>query len=70
MNIGTKLRLKKVVRSQKTGMLLPKEGILVCVTENLGRKLLLVAFESGNCEYLFDDEVECSVPDPCFDYYE
>ena len=58
MTLGTKVKLRKSIRSQKTGMLLPKEGTLVCVTENLGRKLLLVTFESGNSEYLFDDEIE------------
>jgi hypothetical protein len=60
---GEKLKLKKVVRSQKTGMLLPKEGTLVYITENLGRRLLLVAFDDGKCEYLFDDEVECATFD-------
>jgi hypothetical protein len=63
VNIGEKLRIKKVVRSQKTGMVLPKEGTLACVTENLGRRLLLVAFADGNAEYLFDDEVECATFD-------
>jgi hypothetical protein len=45
-------------------MYLPKEGTLVYATENLGRRLLLVAFDDGNCEYLFDNEVECSTFDP------
>jgi hypothetical protein len=45
-------------------MFLPKEGTLVYATENLGRRLLLVAFDDGNSEYLFDDEVECAVFDP------
>jgi hypothetical protein len=58
MGLGTKVRLRKSIRSQKTGMLLPKEGTLVRVTENLGRRLLLVTFESGSSEYLFDEEVE------------
>ena len=57
---GEKLRIKKVVRSQKTGMILPREGTLVDVTENLGRRLYLVAFADGNSEYLFADEVECA----------
>jgi hypothetical protein len=39
-------------------MILPKEGTLVCITENLGRTLLLVAFADGNLEYLFDNEIE------------
>jgi hypothetical protein len=39
-------------------MLLPKQGTLVSVTENLGRTLLLVKFEDGQQDYLFDHEVE------------
>jgi len=68
MTTGMKLRLKKIIRSQKTGMFLPKEGTLVSVTENLGRRLLLVAFDSGSCEYLFDDEVEWAAVEACFDH--
>ncbi|HEU4345613.1 MAG TPA: hypothetical protein VFU31_29035 [Candidatus Binatia bacterium] len=67
MTTGVKLRLKKIIRSQKTGMFLPKEGTLVSVTENLGRRLLLVAFDSGSSEYLFDDEVECAAVQVCAD---
>jgi len=63
---GEKLKLKKPVRSQKTGVVLPKEGTLVCVTENLGRRLFLVAFADGNSEYLFDDEFECVALNPHF----
>ncbi len=59
MDTCEKLRIKKLVRSQKTGMILPNEGTLVSVTENLGRRLFLVAFADGNSEYLFDDEFEC-----------
>jgi hypothetical protein len=64
VNTGEKLRIKKVVRSQKTGIVLPREGTLVCITENLGRRLLLVTFADGNSEYLFDDEVECATFEP------
>jgi hypothetical protein len=39
-------------------MLLPRQGTLVFVTENLGRTLLLVEFEGGEHEYLFEHEVE------------
>jgi hypothetical protein len=39
-------------------MLLPRQGTLVSVTENLGRTLLLVKFEDGQQDYLFDHEVE------------
>jgi hypothetical protein len=64
VNTGRKLRIKKVVRSQKTGIVLPREGTLVCMTENLGRRLFLVAFADGNSEYLFADEVEYAGFDP------
>mgnify|MGYP003694448577 CR=1 FL=1 len=37
MQPGVKVSLTKIIRSAKTGMLLPKEGTLVSVTENLGR---------------------------------
>jgi hypothetical protein len=42
MQPGIKLNLTRSIRSPKTGSLLPKEGTLVSVTENLGRTLLLV----------------------------
>jgi hypothetical protein len=58
METGAKLNLRKTIRSSKTGMLLPRKGILAGVTENLGRTLLLVQFENGQHEYLFDHEVE------------
>ena len=64
MDTGIRVRLTKMVRSPRSGALLPREGTLVCVTENLGRGLLLVAFDGGTCEYLFDDEIECATPDP------
>ena len=58
METGIKLNVTKTIRSPKTGMFLPREGTLVSVTENLGRTLLLVEFENGQHEYLFDHEVE------------
>lgn len=58
MQPGEKLNLTRIIRSAKTGMLLPKEGTFVSMTENLGRTLLLVEFEGGQHEYLFDYEVE------------
>ena len=58
MKTGLKLNLTKTIRSAKTGMLLPREGTLVSVTENLGRTLLLVEFAGGQSEYLFENEVE------------
>ena len=58
METGVKLNVTKTIRSSKSGMLLPREGTLVSVTENLGRTLLLVEFEGGQYEYLFEYEVE------------
>src|SRR6266850_6430801 len=58
MRPGEKLNLTRSIRSPKTGSLLPKEGTLVSVTENLGRTLLLVEFARGHREYVFENEVE------------
>jgi len=58
METGVKLNLTKSIRSSKTGMVLPREGVLVSVAENLGRTLLMVEFENGSREYLFEYEVE------------
>jgi hypothetical protein len=60
MQTGVKLNLTKSIRSSKTGMLLPRQGTLVSVSENLGRTLLLVQFENGQHEYLFESEVQCA----------
>ena len=69
MKTGLKLNLTKTIRSAKTGMLLPREGTLVSVTENLGRTLLLVEFEDGRAEYLFEDEVEVQSESPSHSEY-
>ena len=58
MRPGEKLNLTRSIRSAKTGSLLPKEGTLISVTENLGRTLLLVEFARGQLEYVFENEVE------------
>jgi hypothetical protein len=58
MQPGEKLNLTRSIRSAKTGSLLPKEGTLISVTENLGRTLLLVEFARGHREYVFENEVE------------
>jgi hypothetical protein len=58
MRPGEKLSLTRSIRSAKTGSLLPKEGTLVSITENLGRTLLLVEFARGQREYVFENEVE------------
>jgi hypothetical protein len=58
MKTGAKLNVTKTIRSSKTGILLPRKGTLVSVTENLGRTLLLVEFEEGRHDYVFEYEVE------------
>jgi hypothetical protein len=58
MDAGAKITLTRTIRSSKTGMLLPREGTLISVTENLGRMLFLVSFENGQSEYLFQNELE------------
>ena len=54
METGAKLNVTKTIRSSKTGMLLPRKATLVSVTEIVGRTLLLVKFEDGQQDYLFD----------------
>ena len=57
MSPGEPLKTVKPIRSQKTGVLLPREGTFVRAVENLGRNLILVNFGSAGEEYLFPDEV-------------
>jgi hypothetical protein len=57
MNPGDTVKTIKVIRSQKTGALLPRQGTFVRAVENLGRQLLLVNFGTAGEEYLFPDEV-------------
>lgn len=57
MKRGDSLKITKVIRSQKTGVLLPRQGIFIRDIENLGRKLILVDFGPVGQEYLFADEI-------------
>lgn len=57
MKTGDSIRTTKLIRSQKTGVLLPREGTFVRDIDNLGRKLILVDFGSAGEEYLFSNEV-------------
>jgi len=61
MRTGDALRTIKPIRSQKTGIILPREGTFVRAVENLGRQLILVNFGSAGEEYLFPDEI---MPEP------
>lgn len=57
MKPGDPLKTKKAIRSQKTGVLLPREGTFIRAVENLGRELILVNFGSAGDEYLFPEEI-------------
>jgi hypothetical protein len=57
MKTGDSLQTITLIRSQKTGVLLPRRGTFVRDIENLGRKLILVNFGPAAEEYLFPHEV-------------
>ena len=57
MKTGDSLEITTLVRSQKTGVLLPRQGTFVRDVENLGRKLILVDFGPAGEEYLFPNEI-------------
>lgn len=57
MKPGDALKTITPIRSQKTGLILPREGKLVDTIENLGRTLILVNFGTAGTEYLFPNEV-------------
>jgi len=58
MEPGEKIRTVKQIRSQRTGIMLPREGTFVSSTENLGRTLILIDFGQTGKEYLFPHEIE------------
>jgi hypothetical protein len=57
MKTGDSLKTTTLIRSQKTGVPLARQGTFVRDIENLGRKLILVDFASAGEEYLFPTEV-------------
>ena len=57
MKSGDLLRTTRPIRSQKTGLMLPREGTFVIDVENLGRRLILINFGAAGEEYLFPSEV-------------
>jgi hypothetical protein len=57
MKTGDTLKTIKPIRSQKTGVLLPREGTFIRAVENMGRQLILVSFGTAGEEYLFPDEI-------------
>jgi hypothetical protein len=58
MSPGETVKTTKPIRSQKTGVLLPRQGTIVRAIENLGRQLVLVNFGQAGEEYLFPDEIQ------------
>jgi hypothetical protein len=62
MNPGDLLKTTKTIRSHKTGIVLPREGVFVRAIENLGRQLILVNFGKAGEEYLFPEEVLPKLP--------
>lgn len=57
MSPGDLLKTSKPIRSQKTGVVLPREGTFVRIVENMGRQLILVNFGQAGYEYLFPEEI-------------
>jgi hypothetical protein len=57
MKTGDLLKTSRPIRSQKTGILLPREGTFVRAVDNLGRQLILVNFGASGQEYLFPNEI-------------
>lgn len=64
MKNGDLLKTTMLIRSQKTGALLPRQGTFVSDIENLGQKLILVDFGSAGVEYLLPNEVLSQPPTP------
>ncbi|MBI4529790.1 MAG: hypothetical protein HY695_38820 [Deltaproteobacteria bacterium] len=58
MKPGQKITINRLIRSQRTGKILPREGTFVRELENLGRMLILVDFGGGTQEYLFRHEID------------
>lgn len=58
MKPGDPLKTSKPIRSQKTGVMLPREGTFVSAVENMGRQLILVNFGPAGNEYIFPEEIQ------------
>ena len=57
MKPGEKIRTIMSIRSQRTGLILPREGIFVVARENIGRTLIMVDFGEAGREYLLPHEI-------------
>jgi len=58
MKPGEKIRTIMSIRSQRTGLILPRDGIFVSARENIGRTLILVDFGEAGREYLLPHEIK------------
>jgi len=54
---GEKIRTIRTNRSQRTGLILPRDGIFLGARENIGRTLILVDFGEAGTEYLLPHEI-------------
>jgi hypothetical protein len=70
MKPGDPLKTTRLIRSQKTGLFLPRQGVFVRAVENFGRKLLLVDFGTIGEEYLFPNEVLDDTPNVDSRFYD
>ncbi|MDP2669095.1 MAG: hypothetical protein Q8P07_04655 [bacterium] len=57
MKLGEPIKINRTIRSQKTGVILPREGTFVRAIENMGRQMILVNFGDAGEEYIFPDEI-------------
>ncbi len=57
MKPGDKIKTIMSIRSQRTGLILPRDGIFVGARENIGRTLILVDFGEAGTEYLLPHEI-------------
>ena len=63
MNPGDFIETSKPIRSQKTGIVLPRQGTYISAIENLGRKMFLVNFGGAGEKYLFANEISTDLND-------
>ena len=57
MKPGDKIRTIVSIRSHRTGLILPRDGIFLSARENIGRTLILVDFGEAGTEYLLPHEI-------------
>jgi len=57
MKPGEKIRTIMSIRSQRTGLILPRDGIFLSARENIRRTLILVDFGEAGTEYLLPHEI-------------